>query len=325
MKAIVYEKYGAPDVLQIKEIEKPVPKDNEVLIKIFATTVSAVDSIFRKGDSFFARMATGITKPKNKILGTEFSGVVESIGKDVKTFNPGDKVLGDSSKKSSTHAEYVCLSEDEPIISIPPNLSFEEAASIPYGTLTALPFLRDNGKIKAGQKVLVIGASGAVGTYAVQFAKHFGADVTGVCSTANTELVKSLGADKVIDYTKEDFSKTGEMYDIIFDTVGKSSFNQCKNFLSENGIYLTTYIGVQILIQMLLTSKAKKKAVIAFTGMRSNRDRAKDLLYIKELIEAGKIKPVIDKYYSFDQFIEAHTYVDSGHKKGNVVISVLLS
>jgi NADPH:quinone reductase-like Zn-dependent oxidoreductase len=325
MKAIIYEKYGSPDVLVLKEIEKPVPKDNEILIKIFATTITTVDSIFRKGDSFFARLATGITKPKNKILGTEFSGVVESVGKEVKLFKPGDKVFGDSSKKSSTHAEYICLSEDEPVITIPSNLSFEEAASIPYGTLTALPFLRDNGKIKAGQKVLIIGASGAVGTYAVQFAKHFDANVTGVCSTSNIELVKSLGTDKVIDYTKEDFSKSGEKYNIIFDTVGKSSFNQCKKSLTENGIYLTTVVGLQILKQMLLTSKAKKKAIVAFTGLRSSKDRTKDLVYIKELIEAGKIKPVIDKYFSFDKFIDAHAYVDKGHKKGNVVISVLLT
>lgn len=208
---------------------------------------------------------------------------------------------------------------------MPSNLSFEEAASIPYGTLTALPFLRDNGKIKAGQKILVIGASGAVGTYAVQFAKHFGTDVTGVCSTSNTELVKSLGANKIIDYTKEEFSNTGEKYDIIFDTVGKSSFNQCKNSLKENGIYLTTVIGLQILLQMFLTSKAKKKAVVAFTGLRQSKEKTKDLVFIKELIEAGKIKPVIDKYYSFDQFFDAHSYVDKGHKKGNVVVSVLLS
>lgn len=323
MKAVVYKKYGSPEILQIKEIEKPTPKENEVLIKIYATTVTAVDSIFRKGKSFFARMATGIVKPKITTLGTELAGVIESVGTNVKLFKKGDKVFADSSAKNGTHAEYICLPEESTIATMPSNISFEEATAVPYGTLTALPFLRDNGKIKKGQKVLIIGASGAVGIFAVQLAKYFDTKVIGVCSTANANLVKSLGADEVIDYTKEDFTKNGETYDIIFDTVGKSSFSQCKNSLRPKGVYLTTFITMAILFQMLWTSKiGKRKAIIAFTGLRKTNEKTKDLLFIKELIENGKLKTVIDRKYSLDQIADAHSYVDAGHKKGNVVITV---
>ncbi|MEJ2617182.1 MAG: NAD(P)-dependent alcohol dehydrogenase [Ignavibacteriaceae bacterium] len=320
MKAIVYEKYGSPDVLKLKEIEKPTLQNNEVLIKIFATTVTAVDSIFRQGSQFFARLATGITKPKNQILGAEFSGEIESVGKEVKLFKPGDYVFG---AHEGTHSEYICLPEDSAVVMKPSNINFNEAAAVSYGTLTALPFLRDNGKIKKDQKVLIIGASGAVGTYAVQIAKYFGAEVSGVCSTSNLEMVKSIGADKVIDYTKEDFSTNGEKYDIIFDTVGKSSFSNCKNSLKKKGVFLTAVISTAILFQMLLTSKmSSKKAQIAFTGLRSASDKTKDLDMIKKLIESDKIKAVIDKTFTLEQIAEAHSYVDKGHKKGNVVITV---
>jgi NADPH:quinone reductase-like Zn-dependent oxidoreductase len=319
MKAAVYEKYGMPGVIKIKEMEKPVPKDNEVLIKIYATTVTAVDSIFRQGNQFFARLATGITKPKNQILGAEFSGEVESVGKEVKLFKPGDYVFG---AYEGTHCEYICLPEESAVITKPSNMNFNEAAAVPYGTLTALPFLRDNGKIKNNQKVLIIGASGSVGTYAVQLAKYFGAEVTGVCSTSNLEMIKSIGADKVIDYTKEDFTSNGEKYDIIFDTVGKSSFLSCKNSLTKNGIFLTAAISTAILFQMLWTSNlSSKKAQIAFTGLRSAGDKAKDLVLIKEFIESGKIKAIVDKTFPLEQIAEAHNYVDKGHKKGNVVIT----
>ena len=323
MKAAVYTNYGSPEVVQIKEVEKPIPKDNEVLIKVHATTVSTVDSIFRKGKNFFARMATGVLKPKSNILGTEFAGEVESVGKDIQQFKSGDKVFGDSSITSSTHAEYLCLRGDEPLAMIPDGMSYIQASSIPYAALTALPFLRDNGKIQSGQKVLILGASGSVGTFAVQLAKYYGAEVTGVCSTANVELVKSLGADKVIDYTKQDFTQSGETYDIIFDTVGKSSFSRCKGSLKKPGIYLTTFIGFGILFKMLFTSKSKKKAVIAFTGLRPAAERAKDLLFIRELLQAGKLKPVIDRQYPLEQITEAYRYVDQGHKKGNVVITLI--
>lgn len=320
MKAIVYEKYGSPDVLKLKEIERPTPKNNEVLIKIFATTVTAVDSIFRQGNQFFARLATGITKPKNQILGAEFSGEIESVGKDVKLFKPGDYVFG---AHEGTQCEYICLPEDGVVVRKPSNINFNEAAAVAYGTLTALPFLRDNGKIRSGQKVLIIGASGAVGTYAVQFGKYFGAEVTGVCSTSNLEMVKSIGADKIVDYTKEHFTTNGEKYDIIFDTVGKSSFAECKKSLTKNGIYLTAAISMTILLQMLWTSKiGAKKAQIAFTGLRSTGDKAKDLALIKVMIANEKIKPIIDKTFPLEQINQAYSYVDKGHKKGNVTLTL---
>ena len=241
MKAAVYYKYGPPNVIQLEEIEKPVPRPDEILIRNYAATVSTVDSIFRKGDSFFARMATGMLKPKNKILGSDFAGEVEATGKDVTRFKAGDKLFGDSSRKSSTHAEYICLKEDDPIEKLPEGFSFEEAAAIPYGTLTALPFLRDHGKIKKDDKVLIIGASGSVGINAVQLAKYYEADVTAVCSTDNVNLVKSLGADRVIDYKKENFLKNGETYNIIFDTIGKSKFDECKNSLSPVNLKIHPY------------------------------------------------------------------------------------
>ena len=326
MKAVVYYKYGPPEVLQIKDVEKPIPKDDEVLIKIHATTVTAVDSIFRKGDSFFARMATGILRPKIPTLGTEFSGIVELTGKEVTSFKPGDQVFGDSSAKQGAHAEYICLSVDEPLANIPANLSYEEAAAVPYGALTALPFLRDQAKIQRDHKVLVIGASGSVGTYAVQFARYFGAEVTGVCGTGNIELVRSLGADHVIDYTHEDFTRSGHAWDIIFDTVGKSSFSRCKRSLSRGGIFMTTFLSMPILLQMAWTSKiGNKKAIIAFTGLRPPGERSRDLNLVKELLEKGILKPAVDRKYPLGRIGEAYRYVDQGHKKGNVVITMAIS
>lgn len=322
MKAVTYYNYGTPDVLKLEELEKPVPKDNEVLIRIYATTVTAVDSIFRNGKTFSARLATGIFKPKINIPGSDFAGEIEAVGMNVSLFKIGDKVFGDSSSKSSTCAEYLCLGEDEPITAMPSGLNYTQAAAIPYGTLTALPFLRDNGKIREGHKILILGASGAVGTSAVQLAKSYGADVTGVCSNANTELVKSLGADRVIDYTAEDFTESEDKYDIIFDSIGKSSFNECKDLLKEEGVYLTTVVGIGILVRMMLTSRSKKKAVIAFTGLRKKTDKLQDLGIIKGLVEAGKLKPVIDRTYTLEDTSEAHRYVDKGHKKGNVVIII---
>lgn len=326
MKAVVYYKYGPPEVLQIKDVEKPIPKDNEVLIKIHASTVTAVDSIFRKGESFFARMATGVIRPKISILGTELSGVIESVGKDVNSFKVGDHVFGDCSSRSGAHAEYICLSEVEPLVIKPARLNFEEAAAVPYGALTALPFLRDHGKIEAGKKVLILGASGSVGTYAVQLTKFFKAEVTGVCSTSNLELVRSLGADHLIDYLQEDFTRSGKTWDIIFDTVGKSSFPRCKRSLSRGGIFMSTFLSMPILLQMAWTSKiGNKKAIIAFTGLRPSRERSRDLIFVKELLEKGILKPVIDRKYPLDQIGEAYRYVDQGHKKGNVVITMASS
>lgn len=321
MKAIVYTKYGPPDVLQHKEVEKPKPKDNEVLIRVYATTVTATECTFRRGKPFISRLYTGFIRPKNTKLGEEFAGEIEAVGKEVKLFKEGDQVFGTCTGYGS-YAEYICLPEEGTTLALKPaNLTYEEAAASCDGALTALPFLRDTGKIKSGQKVLINGASGSIGTFAVQLAKYFGAEVTGVCSTTNLEMVESIGADKVIDYTKEDFTKIGQTYDIIFDTVGKTSFSRCKGSLKQNGIFLEAAIEVAILTQVLLTSMmGSKKAMIAATGMRSASERTKDLIFLKEIIEAGKIKPVLDRRYPLEQIVEAHRYVDKGHKKGNVVI-----
>jgi NADPH:quinone reductase-like Zn-dependent oxidoreductase len=323
MKAIVYTHYGPPDVLQIKEVEKPTPKDNEVLIRIYATTVTATECTFRKGEPLFSRLFTGLMRPRNTRLGEELAGEIESAGTDVKKFKKGDQVFGSAGPGFGAYAEYICLSEDGLLATKPANTTYEEAACNCVGILTALPFLRDKGKIQSGQKVLIYGASGSVGTAAVQLAKYFGAEVTGVCSTTNLEMVKSLGADKVIDYTTEDFTKTGQTYDIVFDTVGKTSFSRCKSSLRQKGIYLQAGIVLAIFPQVLWTSMiGGKKAMIAATGLRPVRERTKDLIFLKELIEAGKIKPVIDRLYPFGQIVEAHRYVDKGHKKGNVVITL---
>ncbi len=323
MKAIVYTEYGSPDVLQLKEVAKPVPKDNEVLIKIYATTVTATECTFRKGEPYFSRLFTGLIRPRITTLGEELAGVIEAVGKDVKLYKRGDQVFGTAGPGFGANAEYVCLPEDGVLASKPTNMTYAEAASICDGVLTALPFLRDTGNIQHGQKVLIIGASGSVGTAAVQLARYFGAEVTGVCSTRNAELVQSLGADKVIDYTKEDFTKSGQTYDIIFNTVHKTSFSRCKSVLKQEGVYLEAAFGLSIFPQVLWTSMiGGKKAKIAATGLRPASERTKDLNYLKELIEAGKIKPVIDRRYPLEEIAEAHRYVDKGHKKGNVVITV---
>ncbi|EDL64604.1 NAD(P)-dependent alcohol dehydrogenase [Bacillus sp. SG-1] len=323
MKAIVYKKYGKPDVLQLTEVDKPAPEDNEVMIKVYATTVTATECTFRRGKPYFSRLYTGMIRPKNQRLGDEFAGEIEEVGKEVKKFKKGDHVFGTCTGYGA-YAEYICLPEEGETLAIKPaNLTFEEAAASCDGALTALPFLRDTGKIKSGQEVLINGASGSIGTYAVQLANYFGAKVTGICSTANVEMVKSLGANEVIDYTKEDFTKKGKTYDIIFDTVGKLNFSRCKGSLKKDGVFLEAAIDLGVLPQVLLTSIiGSKKARIAATGMRSGVERTKDLLFLKKLIEAGKITPVIDRHYSLEQIVDAHRYVDKGHKKGNVVIQL---
>jgi len=292
-----------------------------VLIKVHASTVTPMDYRFRQGKTFIARfMMTGILKPKisARILGVELAGEVESVGKEVKCFKKGDQVFGGG--HPGAHAEYVCMPEDEMAIK-PSNMTYKESAAVHFGAGVALVYLRDHGHAQSGQKVLVNGASGGVGTFAVQLAKHFGAEVTGVCSTANLELVQSLGADRVIDYKKEDFTKNGKTYDIIFDAVGKRTFSECKNSLNQKGIYLNTVATIPLLLQMLWTSKiGSKKAKFVL-----QKTAKEDLIFLRDLIEAGKLRTVIDRTYPLEQAAEAHKYVEKGHKKGNVVITVVNS
>lgn len=323
MKAIVITSYGSPEVLQLKETEKPSPKENEVLIRIHATAVVATDPQFREGNPFIARIFTGLLKPKHPIPGDVMAGEVESVGKDVTLFKKGDQVYAGCAMTQGGQAEYICLPQDGPLALKPFNMSYEEAVGVCDGGLGALNFLRDAGDIQSGQRVLINGASGSVGTYAVQIAKYFGAHVTAVCSTANVELVKSLGADHVIDYTKEDFTKANDAYDLIFDAVGKSTFSKCKNALTQNGVYVSTMPSLDFAFHMLSKSKQSgKRSAFVAPGLRSSAEKAKDLLFLKELIEAGKIRSIIDRCYRLDQIAEAHRYVEAGHKKGNVVIEV---
>ena len=321
MKAVICTKYGPPEVLQLKEVPKPIPKDNEVLIKIYATTVTSGDVRIRRFTypTWFwlpGRMMFGLRKPRKTIPGDELAGEIESIGRYVTLFKKGDQVFGlnCSFGFGGANAEYKCLPEDIGIAVKPANASYEEAAAIPFGGLTALNFLR-KADIKPGQKVLIYGASGSVGTYAIQIAKYYQAEVTGVCSSDNLEMVKSIGADNVIDYTKEDFINNGKTYDVIFDAVMKTSFSHCKKSLRQRGIYITVDWP---LIPALWASLTSSKKIIFGLGST----KSEDLIFLKELFEAVEIKPVIDITYPLDQIVEAHRHVETGHKKGNVVITV---
>jgi NADPH:quinone reductase-like Zn-dependent oxidoreductase len=327
MKAIVYTEFGPPDVLQLKEVEKPSPKEGEVLIRIHATTVTTGD-VNARGFTFvppgfgpLPRLMFGVRGPRIAIIGADLAGEIAAVGKDVALFKEGDHVFGIDGNNLGAYAEYVCRPEGGALAIKPANMTYEEAAAIPFGACTALYFLRDKADIQSGHKVLVNGASGGVGTYAVQLAKYFGAEVTGVCSTRNLDLVESLGADKVIDYTKEDFTQSGETYDIIFDSVvGKASFSGCRDSLEQNGIYLAVAGGLKEGVQMLWTSARGGKKVIFGGGTAS--ERKEYLVFLTELIEAGKLKAVIDRRYPLEQMAEAHRYVETGRKRGSVVITV---
>jgi NADPH:quinone reductase-like Zn-dependent oxidoreductase len=322
MKAAVYTRYGPPEVLQIEDVEKPVPGEKDVLIRVYATTVCAADWRLRKADPFLVRFLNGLSRPKRiPILGAELAGKVESVGKAVTRFQAGDEVFGSSGFKFGAHAEYVRTPEDGLLAIKPVNMTFEEAAAVSFGAFSALHFLR-KAKIQAGQNMLVYGASGSVGVFAVQLAKHFGARVTGVCSTNNLELVKSLGADEVVDYTRDDFSSAGKIYDIVLDTVGKSGWQRSLRSLKRGGAYvrvggsgrLADILG-DVFRGLWVTATGAAKAI---SGVA--KGTAEDLALLKELIEAGKLKTVIDRRYSLDEIAEAHRHAEAGHKKGHVVV-----
>lgn len=321
MKAVVCTGYGPPDVLQIRDVPKPVPNENEVLVKVHATTVTSSDVRIRSFtySSWFkpiGRIMFGISKPRKTIPGDEFAGVVETAGRNVSQFKEGDQVYGMSMSfgLGSGNAEYICVPANSGLALKPTNASYEEAAAIPFGGMTALGFLK-RANIRNGQKVLVYGASGSVGTYAVQISKYYGAEVTGVCSTANLKMVRSIGADKVIDYTQEDFTKNGQTYDVIYDTVMKTSFSRCTNSLKETGLFIT--VDWPLFQALRASIRGKKRVIFGFGSTKTE-----DLVFLKELFEAGKIKPVIDKTYSLEEIVDAHRYVEPGHKKGNVVVTI---
>ncbi len=323
MKAIVCTKYGGPNVLQMQTVEKPVPTENDLLIKIHASTATTAGLSGRTGKPMVARLFSGLTKPKNNILGIEFSGEVADVGKNVTSFNVGDIVFGMTGATTpGAYGEYNCVPQDAALLLKPDQMNFEQAAAIVEGGITAVNFLKNKANIQKEQKVLIYGASGSVGTAAVQIAKHYGAEVTGVCSGVNVEMVHSIGADHVIDYTQEDFTKNGETYDIIFDTVGKRSYGQCKNSLEPNGIYLDAGNAATFLAMFWTSLFSEKKAIMSASYVRSATEIKKDLIEVKKIIEAGHLHAVIDRCYPLDETAEAHRYVEKGRKKGNVVIQL---
>lgn len=319
MRAVVYTKYGSPDVARLMDIPKPFPKDNEVLVKVYSSTVNRTDSGFRSAEYFISRFWSGLIKPKYQILGCEFAGIIEEIGQHVTTFQKGDKVFGFNDKTFGGHAEYLTISETAAVISMPTGLSFEEAAAISEGAHYALVDIRA-AKVERGQNVLVYGATGAIGSAAVQLLKHFGAIVTAVCNTKNLALIKSLGADTVIDYQTQDFTKTEVKFEFIFDAVGKSSFGQCKPMLTKKGIYISTELGKNgenILFALITPLLGGKRLLFPIPSITKQ-----DILFLKELVQKGDYKPIIDRQYNLDQIVEAYKYVESGQKTGNVVLKI---
>jgi len=317
MKAVELTKYGAPEFLQMKEVEKPSPKENEILIKIHASSVSSGDARMRRADPFIIRLIFGFKRPRKPILGVVVAGEIEAIGKKVSNYKVGDQVFGSSGMSFGAHAEYVSVPENAVLAMKPSNMSYEEAASIPFGATASMHFLRI-ANIQPGQKVLIYGASGALGTMAVQLAKNSGAELSAVCSTGNVDLMKSLGADHVIDYTQEDFTQNGEKYDVVFDTVGKSPLRKALKSLNESGYLLLASAGIGTMIGTSVKSLFIKKKIVS--GVI--KETVKDMNFFKQLIEKGSLKAVIDRTYPLDQIAEAHAYVDKGHKKGNVIISM---
>ena len=320
MKAVIYEKFGSPDVLEYKEVEKPAVNEDNVLVKIHASSMNAVDWHIRIPTPSFARLMGGsaktlFMKPKFPILGADFAGKVESVGKNIEQFKVADEVFG--AVKAGCHAEYICVSEKDAVLK-PVNMTFEQAAAVPTCGYMALQGLRDHGKIKSGQRVLINGASGGVGTFAVQIAKSFGAEVTGVCSTRNLEQAKNIGADEVIDYTVEDFTKKGESYDLIFDVVAKTSFSKCKGSLKPEGIYVSTVFGLRPILRKFWTSMTSSKKMIPYLG-KPNKE---DVIFIRNLIDAGKVTSVIDRVYPLSEAAEAHRYIEKGHAQGKVILKM---
>jgi NADPH:quinone reductase-like Zn-dependent oxidoreductase len=322
MKTIVFDRYGPPSVLHLKEIPTPEAADGEVLIRIRAAAVTPSDAAFRSGTPVVARLFSGLRKPRIATLGDALAGDIVAVGREVTRFKVGDRVFGSSGPKMGAHAEYACLPQDAALETMSAAMSYAEGAGLADAGLTALPFLRDKGRVRDGHKVLINGAAGAVGGIAVQLAKHFGAEVTGVCSAANMALVQSLGADTVIDYAKADFTRNAEAYDVIFDAVGKSSFSRCKRALKPRGVYLTTVPTMAGVLQMLRTSLGGgKRAIFVATGLRKAGDRTKDLGVLRGFVEAGSLRIVIDRSYPLEEVAAAHAYVDTGHKKGTVVMT----
>ena len=322
MKAIECKSYGSAEVFQFNQVPTPHPKPNEVLIRNYATTVTAADTMMRKGKPYIGRLYLGLKRPNKPIFGFEFAGEIVEVGINVRLFKTGDKVFGGTTTLGA-YAEFICVNEDGVVTTMPDNISFEEATPVSGSGITVLNYLKGLANIKKNDKVLINGASGGLGTYAVQFAKHAGAEVTGVCSAGNVAMVTSLGADKVIDYNKSDFTKSEERYNIVFDTVGKRSFSDCKKVLTNDGIYLSPVLNFPLFIQFMRTSlSAGKKVKFSFTGMLPVKERLSYFIELKDLLQTRKIKTVLDNRYSMSQIREAHQYVEMGHKRGNVILSM---